>query len=151
MSMWLHLTQLDPRLYQHALANPEHFDALVYGDEEDEHAEIGPLSEVDTELDVFGTDYRTIHEILAGQYGEGFENEDEAQSDPLLRMTRGDGELEAIEFNYGPAFRFSPETVAALAEDLAEFVDADAGDLSELARFFARAAKLGRLVIGGVD
>jgi hypothetical protein len=28
---------------------------------------------------------------------------------------------------------------------------ADAGDLSELARFFARAAKLGRHVIGGGD
>jgi hypothetical protein len=34
----------------------------------------------------------------------------------------------------------SPETVAALAQDLAEFADTDAGDLTELARFFARAA-----------
>jgi hypothetical protein len=151
MSMWLHLTQLDPALYEHALANPEHFDTLVYGGEEDEPGELGPLSQVDSELDVLGTDYRTIHMILEEQYGEDFENEDEAQSDPLFRMTRGDDEIEAIEFNYGPAFAFSPETVAALAEDLAEFAGADAGDLSELARFFARAAKHGRHVIGGVD
>jgi hypothetical protein len=151
MSMWLHLTQLDPSLYRHALTNPEHFDALVYADEDDEQAAIGPLSAVDSENDVFGTDYRTIHMILAEQYGEDFENEDEAQSDPLFRMTRGDSALEAIEFNYGPAFVFSPDTVAALAEDLPEFADTDAGDLTDLARFFARAAKRGRHVIGGVD
>lgn len=149
--MWLHLTQLDPALYQHALANPEHFNALVYGGEEGEPVELGPLTAVDEEKDVFGTDYRMIAEILEEQYGEHFEDEEEAQRDPLYRVTEGDEELEDIEFNYGPAFVFSPATVAALAEELAQFAAGDFGDLSELAAFFARAAKLGRHVIGGVD
>jgi hypothetical protein len=151
MSMWLHLTQLDPALYQHALANPEHFSALVYGGEDDEPPELGLLSAVDDDEDVFGTDYRMLAAILEEQYGENFEDNEEAQGDPLYRVTEGDRELEEIEFNYGPGFAFSPATVAALAEELATYSDSDFGDLSELAQFFARAAKLGRHVIGGVD
>ncbi|MFV8749687.1 hypothetical protein ACNOYE_03935 [Nannocystaceae bacterium ST9] len=149
MSMWLHLTQLDPPLYQHAITHPEHFATLVYGD--DEGGELGPLDAVDEDEDVFGTDYRTIHMLLEEQYGEDFEDDPEAQADPFYRIAHGDGEIAAIEFNYGPGFGFSPATVASLAKDLAEFADTDAGDLSELARFFARAAKRGRHVIGGVD
>lgn len=97
----------------------------------------------------------------------------EMERDPVWRASLGEAELDGYEFSRGPAYWFSTSAVKEMAKDLDDQhgpaanerlrrelldagieLDADSPHLAvfaELGAFFARAAALGRVVVGGIS
>lgn len=181
MGTWLNLAQLAPETFDLLRVAPKTWLEGMF------FSNTFSFSGFERPKDVYVADWTKLEQALRWSYATNvdiddldwntadFEGEipDEMERDPVWRASLGESALEGYEFNRGPAYWFSPATVAEMAKDLEAQHGAEANErlrrelldagieleadsphlavFSGLGAFFSRAAALGRIVVGGIS